>query len=339
MQKNKTILLVFFALAVYVAMGIYADINQLTLAIQSFHWPYFILLLLFTSIGYFLRYLKWDIFLKNTGVNLTFKQNIFIFISGLSMIVTPGKLGEVWKAWLIKDISGDELSKTVPVVILDRVTDILSLVILSAFGILSYRDGIYLLATLFFMILVFYVSITSKRISGKMISVIENRAMKHSSDVKGLHGTFQKLMEPKLFISLSLLNVLAWFCECLGFYFIVIGFDQYLSISQSTFIFSFASLAGGVSMIPGGIGLAEVTIAGFLQHNGFTPTITIGTALIVRLGSFWYGVILGLIVYLLFRKKIIPNNGCGLKNNHITSSEEFNVKSYCSENITKDDIR
>jgi hypothetical protein len=71
-----------------------------------------------------------------------------VFISGLSMIVTPGKLGEIWKGWLIKDISGDDLSKTVPVVIMDRVTDVLSLVILSAFGILSYKEGIYLLVVL-----------------------------------------------------------------------------------------------------------------------------------------------------------------------------------------------
>jgi uncharacterized protein (TIRG00374 family) len=90
------------------------------------------------------------------------------------------------------------------------------------------------------------------------------------------------------------------------------GFNQSLSIPLSTFIFSFASLAGGVSMIPGGIGLAEVTITGFLQHYAFSPTIAIGTALVVRLGSFWYGVILGLAVYLLFRKKIIPNNGNGV---------------------------
>lgn len=312
MPKNKTILLIFFALAVYVAMGIYADISQLTVAMQKFGWPYFILLLLFTSVGYFLRYLKWDIFLKKAGVHLSFKENFFVFISGLAMIVTPGKLGEVWKAWLIKDISGDDLSRTVPVVIMDRVTDVLSLVILSAFGILSYKEGIYLLVVLLLMILIFYISITSKRVSEKAIGLIEDKAKKFSGNVKNMHGTFQELMQPKIFISLSLLNVLAWFCECLGFYFVAMGFDQSLSIPLSTFIFSFASLAGGVSMIPGGIGLAEVTITGFLQHYGFSPAIAIGTALIVRLGSFWYGVLLGLAVYLLFRTKIIPNNGNGL---------------------------
>ncbi|MCE8423940.1 MAG: flippase-like domain-containing protein [Candidatus Methanoperedens sp.] len=308
MSKNKTILIIFFALAVYIAMGIYADISQLTLAIQSFQWPYFFLLLLFTSIGYFLRYLKWDIFLKTAGVSLPFKQNFFVFISGLSMIVTPGKIGEVWKSWLIKDISGDDLSKTIPVVILDRVTDVLSLIILSAFGILSYKDGIYLLVLLLLLILIFYISITSKILSEWIIGIFGKISAKYSPNIKTMHETFQKAMKPKIFISLSLLNAIAWLCECLGFYCVVLGFNRHLSIPLSIFIFSFASLAGGVSMIPGGIGLAEATIAGFLQFNGFSPALAIGAALIVRLGSFWYGVILGFIVYMLFRKTIVYKN-------------------------------
>lgn len=308
MSKNKTILIIFFALAVYIALGIYADMSKLTLAIRSFKWPYFFLLLLCTSTGYFLRYLKWDIFLKTAGVSLPFKQNLFVFISGLSMIITPGKIGEVWKGWLIKEISGDDLSKTIPVVILDRVTDILSLIILSAFGILSYKEGIYLIVLLLLLIFVFYISITSKILSGWIIGIFEKFSVKYSPNIKIMHETFQKAMKPELFISLSLLNAVAWSCECLGFYCIVLGFNQHLSIPISIFIYSFACLAGGVSMIPGGIGLAEATITGFLQLNGFSPALAIGAALIVRLGSFWYGVILGFVVYTLFRKTIVYTN-------------------------------
>ncbi len=308
MAKNKAILIIFFTLAFYIAMGIYADFNKLTDAVQSFQWSYFLLLIFFTTFGYFLRFLKWDIFLKKAGVFLPFKQNLFVFISGLSMIVTPGKIGEVWKGWIIRDISGDELNKTVPAVILDRVTDVMSLILLSAFGILSYREGIYLIILLLLLILVFYVSIRSKIISEKLIFVLENISGKYSTNVKTMHETFEKMMEPKTFISLSLLNSIAWLCECLGFYCVILGFNRSLSIPISTFIFSFASLAGGVSMIPGGIGLAEATITGFLQFYGFTPDIAIAASLLVRFGSFWYGVILGFVVYTTFRKSIMCKN-------------------------------
>jgi len=35
--------------------------------------------------------------------------------------------------------------------------------------------------------------------------------------------------------------------------------------------------------------------------------LSVGIALILRLGSFWYGAILGFTVYALFKKRIIKN--------------------------------
>lgn len=313
MSKKKLILITALAIGVYIAMGIYADFSQLARVITGFEWGYLVALLGLTTAGYLLRYLKWDLFLKKAGVALPAKQNLFVFFSGLSMIVTPGKIGEVWKGWLIRDISGDSLNRTVPVVILDRITDILSLILLSAVGILSYREGVSLLVVLLVLIAGFYVAIRSKAVSERMLGVLERHAGKYAPDAKAMHTTFEQAMEPATLLGLSALNALAWFCECLGLYVVVMGFHQQISITLATFIFSFASLAGGVSMIPGGIGLAEATITGFLQVYGLDAVSAIGIALVVRFGTLWYGVLLGSAVYLAFRRKMIPS--CGLHKN------------------------
>jgi len=313
MSKKKLILITALAIGVYIAMGIYADFSQLARVITGLEWAYLVALLGLTTAGYLLRYLKWDLFLKKAGVALPAKQNLFVFFSGLSMIVTPGKIGEVWKGWLIRDISGDSLNKTVPVVILDRITDVLSLILLSAVGILSYREGVPLLVVLLVLIAGFYVAIRSKAVSEKMLGVLERHAGKYAPDAKAMHTTFEQAMEPATLLGLSALNALAWFCECLGLYVVVMGFHQQISITLATFIFSFASLAGGVSMIPGGIGLAEATITGFLQVYGLDAVSAIGIALVVRFGTLWYGVLLGSAVYLAFRRKMIPS--CGLHKN------------------------
>ncbi len=244
--------------------------------------------------------------MKKAGVALPAKQNLFVFFSGLAMIVTPGKIGEIWKGWLIRDISGDSLNKTVPVVVLDRITDVLSLILLSAVGILSYREGVPLLAALLVCIAGFYVAVRSEPISARMLGVLERHAGKYAPDAKAMHTTFEQTMEPATLLGLSALNALAWFCECLGLYVVVMGFHEQISVTLATFIFSFASLAGGVSMIPGGIGLAEATITGFLQVYGLDAASAIGIALVVRFGTLWYGVLLGSAVYLAFRRKMIP---------------------------------
>lgn len=305
MAKGKIWITLLLAVAVYLVMCIYADIDKLVLAFESFQWIYLILLIILTTLGYFIRYVKWNYFLNNIGVHLKNRDNLFVFFSGLSMIITPAKMGEIWKGWLIKEINGEKLSKTIPVVIIDRVTDLLALIILSLTGIFYYEKGSYLLIIILLLFAAFFLVIKSKFISEKIIFFMEKRAGKYSSDVLEMHRTFEETMDPKTLMVTTILAVSAWFCECLGLYFVIVGFSQYLTPTISTFVFSFSSLVGAASMIPGGLGVAEATISGLLQFFGLTSTVSVGVAMIVRLGTLWYGVILGLVVYLIFKRKII----------------------------------
>lgn len=306
MEKNKIWLVIIFAVIVYLLMGIYADWRTLISAVKSFKWIYFPLMIILTTIAYFIRFYKWNFFLKTVAVNLKIKDNLFVFFSGLGMIITPAKVGEIWKGWLIKDINGENLSKTVPVVVVDRFTDLIGLIILSLLGILYYKEGVYILITIFFIFAGFFAAVRSKWISNKIISLLEKRAGKYSKDIKTMHQTFEKTMAPKRLVFMSFISTFAWFFECLALYYVITGFSQSINIILSTFVFSFASLAGAVSMIPGGIGVAEGTIAGLLQYFGLNPAVSIGAAIIIRFGTLWYGAILGFTVYLLFKKRIIP---------------------------------
>jgi uncharacterized protein (TIRG00374 family) len=305
MAKNKIWLIILLAVVVYLIMGIYADFEQLLHSFGSFNWLLLLILFGLTTANYLFRYIKWDYFLKKAGVKLELKQNLFVFFSGLSMIITPGKIGEIWKGWLIRDINGEKLSKTIPVVIVERITDVLGLAILTVFGLLYYREGIFLILILMLLFIAFFIAIRSETISNKIISILEKRSRKHSGNIKTMHRTFQKTMEPGGLVSMSLLSAFAWFFECLGFYIIIIGFGEFINITMSTFIFSFASLAGAVSMIPGGLGVAEGTISGLLQVFGVEKTASVGISIIVRIGTLWYGAIMGLAVYLTFKSKIM----------------------------------
>jgi uncharacterized protein (TIRG00374 family) len=319
-KSSKVWLIVLFAVVVYLLMGIYANFGRLLLMLKNFRWTFLFVLFVLATTNYFFRFLKWDFFLRKAGVYLNLKDNLFIFISGLSMIVTPGKLGEIWKGWLIKDINGDELSKTIPVVILDRITDVLGLAILSLFGVLYYKQGIYLLFLLLLFFLLFFVLLKSERLGGRFISKLETKMGRYAENVRAMHGTFKELSDPQDLIGMSILSAFAWFFECLGLYFVILGFNETMALPLATFIFSFASLAGAVSMIPGGLGVAEATISGLLQFFGIATAISVGIALIVRLGTLWYGAILGIVIYLLFRKDIKRTEG---KNAKSSGNEVF----------------
>jgi uncharacterized protein (TIRG00374 family) len=304
MEKNKIWLVLIFAIIVYVILGIYADFGNLLSALESFDWRYVILLLGLTTLSYLIRFVRWNFFLKGVGVNLNLKDNLFVYLSGLSMTITPAKAGEVWKGWLIKDINGDSLSKTVPVVISDRLTDMLALVIFSLLGILYYKQGALVIITILILFGAFIISVRTETISNLLISILEKRAGKYSKDVKSMHIIFKEILTPKKLIITTGLGLIAWFMECLALYLTIIGFGDHIGIIVSTFTFSFASLAGALSLIPGGLGVAEATLSGLLQFFGLTATISVGAAIIIRFSTLWYGTFLGIIVYLLGKSRI-----------------------------------
>jgi len=305
MEKNKFWMILLFAVAVYLVMIIYANLGDLLSALAKFNWVFIPVMIILVTIAYFIRFIKWNLFLKNVDVHLPLKENLFVFFSGLSMTITPAKAGEIWKGWLIKDITGEKLSKTVPVVIVDRLTDLLGLIILSLSGIIYYKSGIYIILILVIIFACFIVAIKSETISNRLISILEKRASKYSQDIKQMHQSFKKSMEVKYLIGMSAISVLAWFMECLALFFVIYGFGESLGIVLSTFIYSFASLAGAVSMIPGGLGVAEATLSGILVFFGLSSSVAIGIALIIRLGTLWYGAILGFIVYILGKPRIM----------------------------------
>ncbi|KAF5083312.1 Lysylphosphatidylglycerol synthase TM region [anaerobic digester metagenome] len=308
MEKNRFWLVLIFAVVVYVVLGVYADLGDLLTALESFDWTFILLLLGLTTIGYLIRFIRWDYLLRGVGVNLDLRDNLFVYISGLSMTITPAKAGEIWKGWLIREINGESLSKTVPVVISDRLTDILALVFLSLLGILYYRQGAYIIIAILILFAGFVLAVRSEAISNLLIRVLEKRAGKYSKDVESMHETFKKTLTPKKLVVTTILGLMAWFMECLALYLAVIAFGDHLGIVVSTFTFSFASLAGALSMIPGGLGVAEATLSGLLQFFGLTATISVGVAIIIRFATLWYGTFLGLIVYLLGKSRIIKES-------------------------------
>jgi glycosyltransferase 2 family protein len=97
------------------------------------------------------------------------------------------------------------------------------------------------------------------------------------------------------------LGMVSWLGEGIGFYFILTGLGLTPDIKLlglAIFILSFSTVVGAVSALPGGLGAAEVSIAGMLTLlDGTNPAISTSATLLIRLATLWFGVLLGLIVW------------------------------------------
>lgn len=303
MEKIKRIwTTVIVAVLVYLLMGLYANIEDLMRLIRKIEIEFFIKLLLLTSIGYIVRFLKWCYLVENAGVRINFRENAFVFFSGLSMTITPAKIGEIWRSFLIKEIKEEKLSKTIPIVVFDRITDVFSLLFLSLFGFFYYREGLAFIL-LILMILVFLIFVLGSRRTTIIINyVLEKRFKKYVEDFAEFHQRFSELNKLKIILFSTFTGVIAWFFECIAMHITILKFGGNFDITLSTFIFSFASLAGAVSMIPGGLGVAEFTISGLLQYFGMRSVEAVGTSMLIRIATLWYGASLGLAIYFSFKK-------------------------------------
>jgi uncharacterized protein (TIRG00374 family) len=69
-------------------------------------------------------------------------------------------------------------------------------------------------------------------------------------------------------------------------------------MAAAVFVLSFSTAVGAVSALPGGLGAAEVSIAGMLTLIlGMPPAEATSATVLIRLATLWFGVALGLITW------------------------------------------
>jgi uncharacterized protein (TIRG00374 family) len=304
--RNSILLSALGGLAVFVALSIYANIDAVIQAFAQFQWLYIPLILALTFANYMLRFYKWDYYLRKIGVRLKFKDSFMVFLSGLSMAITPGKIGEVFKSYLLKRLNNTAVSRSVPVVFAERVTDVLSLLILAAisFSVLQYGKEVLLITLAILIVLI--IGIQSAPIRKRLLAVCRHIPLinKLSDHLRTGFETAYVLFKPVNLTVATLISVVSWGFECLATYFTLVAFGVSASVLLSTFVFSFSSLFGAISMIPGGLVVAEGSFAGLLIMAGIAKGTAASATMIIRFCTLWFGVIVGLITTFLLRKRI-----------------------------------
>ena len=96
--------------------------------ISNFDYSYLPIIITFLFIGIIIKSSRQQILYKQIGVNIPFKTSILLFISGLSMILTPGGSGELIKSYYLKRRFDYPLAKTFPAVIIERLQDLTAVV-------------------------------------------------------------------------------------------------------------------------------------------------------------------------------------------------------------------
>ncbi|MEX2425347.1 MAG: lysylphosphatidylglycerol synthase domain-containing protein, partial [Thermomicrobiaceae bacterium] len=135
-----------FGLLVVVVLVIASDGPALWQTLREFQWWLLPPILLLTLVNYGGRYIKWEFYVDLLQVQgLPRRTSFIIFVAGLAMAITPGKVGEVLKSYLVRRATGTPMAVTAPIPLGERLTDGIAMIILASFGLLSFQYGWQLL--------------------------------------------------------------------------------------------------------------------------------------------------------------------------------------------------
>lgn len=284
------------------AVGLVSDVGQLGALARAFDRRLLLPILLLAPANYAVRFYKWTVLLRRDGLRVPFRLSLTIFLAGLSMTVTPGKVGELVKAHYLKETLGVAYEASIPVVVAERVLDSASVLLLAVTGLVagiaSFRYGPWIIgmsAAGLALTVAFLRWTKGWAWAAGALARLPGVGPRLSLFFEAFGAGSRRLLDPWTFAWCTLVGVFSWSLEGVVVYLTLAGFGYASPLLLGVFIVALASLAGAVSMLPGGTGAAEATILGLLLLYGFPRAVSGATTLVTRAATLWLGVAIGAV--------------------------------------------
>jgi glycosyltransferase 2 family protein len=262
------------------------------------------------------RALRWRRLLGNVGYQRQLSVPVLseiIFLSWFANCIVPAKLGDAYRAYLLKLHARVSFSTTIGTILAERIIDLVLLFVLMllstglSFGRALPPEVLLLLQVGCVLVLVVVVGLVSMRSLRPLVERVLPRRLhaQYARFERGTLGSFRAL--PVIVV----LTAFAWAGEVARLYLVTLSLGLG-GISQSVVVFvALASaLMTTLPLTPAGLGFAEGAIVGIFllaARAGFAPGVdehaAASIALLDRGISYWSLIALGVVVYPLSRRK------------------------------------
>jgi uncharacterized protein (TIRG00374 family) len=239
------------------------------------------------------------------------KINLPVYVAGLSMTITPAKIGEFFKSYLLKEFADIDMSKTMPMVLMERITDGISMIILASLGTVVFAYGYSAIIVCILLIVLFVAAIRIKPFAMFIIRTLSKIKFlkKFANAFENFYtNTYELTRIDRLGVAVGI-GTVSWFFEGLVVFLALKAFGVDFTILGSVFTVSVSSLVGALSMLPGGLVAAETSIMGVLAVLfDIDKVLASATTIVTRISTLWLGVILGIIGLMVVQRMMRKRN-------------------------------
>lgn len=268
------------------------------------------LLLLAALVAYYatfpLRGLRWWYVLRQVGTEVPYRAATqMLFLSWFVNCVVPAKLGDLYRAFLLRGNFGGSTSRTVGTIFIERIADVIVIATLAlAAGFWSFRgrnrpevDTIFLIGAIAAVVLIAFV--IALRFAGHRLTRF--LPARFASLWERFHeGSTGALTARSVPIIIGL-TAAVWVLEGVRVFFVIraLGLPQVsnLGISSSVFVALAAALVTAIPLTPAGVGFVEGAIVFVLVIYGVPNEPATAVALADRAISIVTVIVLGGIFY------------------------------------------
>jgi len=306
---RKLLLATFFGVAVYGVFVIYAGYQNIEHSLHSFDGTALWVALALATLNYLVRFLKWEFYLARLGIHNVGKiDSLLIFLSGFVLTITPGKLGEVFKSAVLQRSHGIAMERTAPIVVAERLTDVIGVIALILIGSLGFSGGLLWAALGGAAVVLGMVCIVWPMPAQLLLKwLARTRAHGLVPRLQTAVSSLRLLASPTALIWPTVLSIVAWGAEGYALHVLLLGFGANIGLMLPLFFYSTATLAGALIPVPGGLGVTEGMLQNQLvQLGGMTTAVATSSMILVRLATLWWAVLIGFLALALIRIRF-PN--------------------------------
>ncbi len=300
----RRLLPALISVAILLLVVAYVRPQDLGSALSRFHLAYLPLILVLAMSYYVLKGWQWHLFLKPLHLDHGAFETVLIYLAGQPTSILP--LGELSRAFILRRHTKVNLGQASATVVVQEVLYPVGLVAAAIPGASQVPGAQEAVVSALVGIIAISVVLLWPAAFRRVMGMAERLPLvrRYAPDIRALQRDVAFIARRPATLAPALLGPVAAVIAIAVFYFTVRSVGVDLGIYQAAFVYAVAHLAGGVSLLPGGIGAYEGTMTFLLIAFGVAGAAAAAVAILNRAFDRGLVTVVGAIVYFIIRRPL-----------------------------------
>ena len=265
-----------------------------------------------SALNYLLRGARWHLLARRLGLRTRLTQDLRHYLGGFAMSVTPGRVGELVRMRWLKRETGWPMERTAPLALMDRAGDLAAMGLILALSISLAAGGIAGALPVTLFALGAAIVATRPRLLAALITAAHRatgRMPRLFARARRAARSMARFSHAPTLAGVIALGLAGWLAEGISFHLLLVWLGADIGLWKAVAIFVFATLAGGLTGAPGGLGGAEAAMVALLSLDGVPLEVSIPATAVIRLTTLWFAIAIGLAVFPLAERRAAAAGG------------------------------